>query len=609
MASPERPTHLRLPTLGAAIEVALATFRRFPLVLVCGIAAATAAILISEDLGPAWLHGRMLAAATLGLPLFVAVTLLDERLRSAVARAALVLTALAGLVAVHASWDGWSKPVQFARYAELSLAFHLLVAFLPFVGRDRPTAFWQYNRALFERFLAAGVSSATLFLGLALALAALDKLFGVELPHQAYFRVWVLCAFVFNTWFFLGGVPGDLDALEAPRAYPAMLRVFAQYTLVPLVTVYLVILTLYFGKVVVLWDWPSGWIGYLVSGVAGAGILALLLVHPLAEQEDQRWIVVFARDFWLGILPAVVMLWLAIYQRVHQYGFTESRYFLLVLSVWLAAIAVYYAATRSRKIRAIPASLCVLALLTFAGPWGAYSVSRRSQVGRVRDLLVAHGIVVDGHIRRAAAAVPRADRRDLSGAVRYLVETHGSMALAPLLGDSFAAKVIVPADRSRADPEARARAIVESLGVSYEYRWENPAGSAPPFSFRADDRGVMSVAGYDILLRIQNNPTPVQARDSGLDAVLVRAARSIRIFRAGQALLDVPLDSVLVRARAAATGRRLDALPPSVLRAEAANAQVRAVVLLRSVDGQFGAQGPEVRNISGDVLVQLRSGR
>ena len=40
---------------------------------------------------------------------------------------------------------------------------------------------------------------------------------------------------------------------------------FAQYTLVPLVSMYLVILTLYFGKVVVTWDWPQGWIGYLVS--------------------------------------------------------------------------------------------------------------------------------------------------------------------------------------------------------------------------------------------------------------------------------------------------------------------------------------------------------
>jgi len=39
---------------------------------------------------------------------------------------------------------------------------------------------------------------------------------------------------------------------------------------------------------------------------------------------------------------------------------------------------------------------------------------------------------------------------------------------------------------------------------------------------------------------------------------------------------------------------RFGALPASVLRAEAANARARALVLLRSVDGQVGPAGPAV---------------
>lgn len=601
---------LRLPTLGAAIEVALATLRRFPLVLASGAAAATAAILMSEDIGPDWLHHRLLAAATLGLPLFTAAKLVSERLRSAAARAGVALVAVAVLAAVHLSWDGWSEPVQFARYVELSLAFHLLVAVLPFLGRDRPNAFWQYNRALFERFVIAGVSSATLFLGLALALAALNKLFGVDLPRSAYFRVWVLCGFVFNTWFFLGGVPDDLEALDRREDYPVVLRVFAQYTLVPLVTVYLVILTLYFVKVVISWDWPSGWIGYLVTGVAGAGILTLLLVHPLAERDDQRWIATFARGFWLGVLPAVLMLWLAVYQRLHQYGFTEPRYFLLVLSVWLAAMAVYYALTHSRKIRVIPGSLCLLALVTFAGPWGAYTVSRRSQLARVRDVLAAHGVLAGGRVRRATVAIAgRDDARVLSGAVRYLVTTHGIAALRPLLGDSFATRVMVPAERSNADPDERARIIVDSLGFTYVSRGEEPAASRTWFSFGADARGGVPVAGYDLLLAIRGGAAPADPRDTSLTAVLVPAARTVRIYRGGRALLDVPLDALLARARAAAVHGRADQLPASVLRAEAENPQLVAVVYLRSIDGQYGTAGPDVRSAGGDVLLKLKPGR
>jgi len=596
---------LRLPSLGTVLAQAQATLRRFPLVVACGVAAAAAAILVSEDVGPGWLRDRLLAAATLGLPLCTATALLAERARSRATRVALALAGLAALAAVHASWDGWSKPVQFARYAELSVAFHLLVAVAPFVGRGLPNAFWQYNRILFTRFLAAVVSSATLFLGLALALAALDKLFGVELPRTAYFRVWVLCAFVFNTWFFLGGVPGDLDALEESPEYPAILRVFAQYTLVPLVTVYLVILTLYFARVVVSWDWPSGWIGYLVSGVAGAGILALLLVHPLAVREEQGWIAGFARAFWLGMLPAVAMLWLAVYQRVHQYGFTEPRYFLLVLSVWLGAIALYYGVTRAQRIRIIPASLCAVALLAFAGPWGAYSVSRRSQAGRVRDLLAARGVLVEGHLRRAAADFSVDDRKALSGGVRYLVATHGSRALVPVLGDSFATRVIGPAERSDADPEGRARSIVEALGVTYASRGGETGSAGRYFAFTSDDGEPTSLAGYDLLLVIRTSPPP--APDGAPVALLLRRAPSVRIVRAGQVLLDVPLDSVLSRGRTA--GARGSVLPATALRFGAENARARAVAVLRSVNGYAGPAGPVVRDVQGVVLLKLKPGR
>ena len=84
-------------------------------------------------------------------------------------------------------------------------------------------------------------------------------------------------------------------------------------------------------------------------------------------------------------LPVVVMLWLALYQRIRQYGFTEPRYFLLALSVWLGAAALFFGVTRSRRIRLIPISLILLTLLDFAGPWSSHDVARRSELSRLED--------------------------------------------------------------------------------------------------------------------------------------------------------------------------------------------------------------------------------
>ena len=591
---------LELPSLGAVLDVALATAKRFPLTLAAAFLAATSAILTFEDIGPDALHDRLLAAATLGLPLLTALTLFGERFAQRLGVRALVwLVGIAALASVYLAWPGWSDELRFARYAQLTVAFHLSAAFLPFVGRDRPNAFWQYNRTLFVRALAAGASSATLWAGLALALAAVHTLFSVDVPEQGYFRLWAVMAFVVTTWFFLGGVPRDLEALEEQRDYPAALRVFAQYTLVPLVAVYLVILTLYLGKVVVTWDWPSGWIGWLVSGVATAGVLALLLVHPIAGQPDQKWVRTFARDFWVAMLPAVVMLWLALYQRIHQYGVTEPRYFLLALSVWLFAVAAYYALTRSGRIRAIPASLCVVALLTFAGPWGAYAVSARSQFGRLRGLLERDGVLVGGRLQRPANPVPTDDLGEISAAVRYLVRTHGVSRLAPLVGDSLVHRV------GGGRGETQVRIVVQALGVEYVRSWGGE-GRDSYFSFASGVRGALPAAGYDVLLHVRA-PADTTAGADELIAVLVPASRTVRLARGRETLLVLPLDSMLARVRRLrATATSGADLPATVMSVQAENARVAAVLYVESVNGRFERTGMKIVGVRGVVLVRER---
>ena len=70
---------LALPSLGNAVAVAWQTLRRFPLAILAGALAATAAILGVEDVGAPWLHERLVTTATLGIALCAAAELLAER--------------------------------------------------------------------------------------------------------------------------------------------------------------------------------------------------------------------------------------------------------------------------------------------------------------------------------------------------------------------------------------------------------------------------------------------------------------------------------------------------------------------------------------------------
>ena len=550
---------IALPTLGVVAQAAARAARRFPLLLVCALVAATAGILLvnSSENEP---YVRLLAAATLGLPLLFALTLTGER-RFAPGDARRWIVQGIGvviLVAFWAAWPHWPEPVQVARYFELSVSFHLLAAVLPYALVDEQNGFWHYNKALFIRFLMAGLFAAVLYGGLAIALAALDKLLGVDVPNEAYGRLWMVMAFVFTTWFFLGGVPDDLAALEQQRDVPAALRVFAQYVLVPIVVIYLVILTLYLGKVLIERQWPSGWIGYLVSSVATIGILAWLLVRPL-EDTEQRWVRTYTRGFYVAILPAIVMLWLAIGKRVAQYGVTERRYFMIVLSLWWAGIAIYYTLGKSRNIKVIPATLCALGLVTFLGPWGAYRVSLASQRGRLDHLVVQYGL------RPSAAAheVPFDDRKEIAATLRYLLERGDGKAIAARFGGSAAAKPV--------DVESRVRSIMASLGVAYVNQWQR-SDSVETLSLSSSfDKAPIRIAGYTYALHLspQSMGDSVEI-DSGTFVSYKKEQNAFRVTTNGRSVLDIPLQPMLDRA-AAYRGKRDDSrVPISVLRADAA---------------------------------------
>ena len=249
-------------------------------------------------------------------------------------------------------------------------------------------------------------------------------------------------------------------------------------------------------------EWPSGWIGYLVSSVAVVGILSWLLVRPLEDEPAHRWVKSYTRGFYIAIMPAIVMLWLAIWKRVDQYGITERRYFLIVLSLWLAGIAVYYTVRRSRSIAVIPASLCAVALLTFAGPWGAYAISRASQTSRLRRLLEKNGILASGVVQPATREVANEERREISQTLEYLVRTHGTSGIASWFPDSVGRTLAERSGRWGRIPNADVRVIMRRMGVAYALPGVGTPGSQP-VSYYADwGTDPLAITGYDYAVHL-----------------------------------------------------------------------------------------------------------
>jgi len=419
--------------MSALVSVA----RRFPLAMLSAAVGVGAAISLVEMArgGEAakWDAARILVSAVIALPLAVSISLVAESRAWTKGRSVLAMVlGLLGVIAYFLSLPSSVESVHealFIRTVVIALGLHFVVSTAPFLRGGEEGAIWSFNWALFIRFCTGALYSAVIFGGLAIAMVSASQLFGLKIKEERYFELWLVITGLFNTCFFLHGVPREFSGVSSD--YPRGLRVFAQFALAPLVVVYLAILYPYAAKIAIVRQWPDGWVALPVLCLAVGGTLAALFLDPIRERET--WAAWYWRWFYRALLPLSALLFLALKVRVGDYGITEPRYFGLVLAVWMAGTCIHLILPGVRTIRWLPASLAVICLLTTWGPWGAFGWSERSQFNRLVATLDAKGFIKDGTLTPNPQTLEAAEHKNLTSMVRYLRNHHDSKRLDRLL--------------------------------------------------------------------------------------------------------------------------------------------------------------------------------
>lgn len=495
---------MRLPSLQQIWQETRRTTGRFPLVILNAAVGVLAAIVLIEQES---LHTSpfvsILYAALLGIPLLTGTSLLLEKRNAGTgAKVGGHLLALALLIAYGCSaptvMDG--PALHVVRLLLLGVAMHLFVAVAPFTGSGEMNGFWQYNKTLLYRIITAVFYSGVLFVGFAVALAALDQLFGVTIPPKRYAELWLIMAGLFNTTFFLAGIPQDLSGLEHETDYPKSLKIFVQYILTPLVVIYLVILYAYVAKILISWSWPKGWVSKLILGYSATGILSLLLLYPVRELKEYKWVQTAWNWFFIVLIPLIIILPLAVWRRTSQYGLTEGRYLALALAACLALLSAYFIFSRAKNIKVIPGLLCVLALLASYGPWSVFTVSENSQINRLKKLLMANNILSEGKIRKADRSVSADDAVQISSIISYLHDMHGYGSIQPWFTESI--------DRDTTDFRRRSKFpadVVALLGI--EYMQGRRIAEDDMIVLIGKSGGVIDIGGYERMLAGQFIPS------------------------------------------------------------------------------------------------------
>jgi hypothetical protein len=615
---------MKFPSIQSVFKGVVRAFLRFPLAIVLAMTA-TALCIDSvhrpSGLGYAGLRiWNIVFAAYLGMLLSMALTVLAEKRQLKPGIAA----ALQGGVLLLAAAYYFSLPVHYRsqemlRFALLALALHWLIACIGFIGGEQDNGFWVYNKQLFLRFLTGSLYNGVLYLGLVIALSAIEHLFHVNIDDKIYIDLWIVIAGVFNTVFFLAGFPDRYDSPKSIGDYPKGLNIFTQFVLLPILSIYLLILYAYGIRIAVTAVWPNGWVSWMVLCFSVAGILAILLVWPLRNEEGNKWISGYSRFFYFALFPLVVLLGFAIWKRVAAYGITEQRYFVLLLAAWLVLAALYFLVSKKKTIRLIPLSLCVAALLSAFGPWGAESVSLRSQRSRLRTMLEKYQLLTDGKITGRSVHIALSDRQEISDITGYLISKHGYRALQPLFSkdlDSVVQKA-QSSPYSGTDDYYIRRVLLKEMEVPFANSYETEEDLFENFyaDIEREANEAIDTKGYEFLIpniyfnlslhQPSVDSSRYQLGKHQLVVVMDTAANRMHLFPDKDSSMLVDL-SAIVDGIPPHNEQQTVHMPGEKMLAESANTQWGYCLVITRCDGEVHGSRKKLRSLSGYLLMKKK---
>lgn len=324
-------------------------------------------------------------------------------------------------------------------------------------GRDR---FWRFNARLLARVISVGLYGAALWAALSGAVAAVTTLFELDTPGELFGDLAGGVFFALVPWVLVGGTPA-LVAAPADRRTPPVVSTLGRYLFLPVLVVYVAILTAYTVKVAATGELPKNLLSPIVLLAGLFGFAGAVLVEPLLRDRAHT-----AVERTVRVFPAVLLfllplaLW-AVWERRDQYGWTEFRLLRLLLLLALVVLALWGTARlvrgRAPLLAEIPAVLGATLLLgaLVAGP-----LSRADQTGRLRAALAEAGMLrggryagalepplrpIDTMVAAPPAAppakrttIPKARFERIRGTAGYLHRAHGPGALRPVFGGAAA---------------------------------------------------------------------------------------------------------------------------------------------------------------------------
>lgn len=289
---------------------------------------------------------------------------------------------------------------------------------------------WNFTQKLWTGALFAAVGSAIFALGMVAISEAVKALFGVDIDEFTYKTILPIGLAFLAPLYWLGTLPkyGEAEDVTELSFEARALSFLGTWMLAPLVIIYALIVLAYGAKVLMQWDLPKGEIAQLVSPFIGVGMLVWLMLEPKVLKESG--FVRFYRAAWHWImLPAAVLLGVAVFVRILEYGYTPERFFLSLVVTWAVLQSLCFIAMPKAK-RDIRIPTALAAALLALGAFVAQPISAMNQFQRAQ--------AVQTQLPEFEAAALRESpklAKQFKGSLEYLIRQQDAARFKRLLPD------------------------------------------------------------------------------------------------------------------------------------------------------------------------------
>lgn len=462
---------MRLPSFESISKAIRISFVRFPFAILLSTACCFLLMYLVEN-EPARgesIPFRVLVSLAIGFPLMIGIQLLAEQFSEKPLYRYLFYAAgflIVLLYYLFLSPDfNIIELIRPVRFISFFITVHLFVSIGPFLRGGNVNDFWEYNKSIFIQWFVGALYATIIFAGLAVAVLATDQLFDLDINEKIYAHLFFIILTIFHPLYFTSNFPVQIHNNVSDNSEVKAIKNLVLFILIPLSMLYFLILYAYGFKILFTWNLPKGWVSSLVIGFSIVGTLSYLLNYRLPDVVENSFIRWFKKWYFYILFPLVVLLYIAIFKRIGDYGFTPERYFVLLTGIWLTILSGYFIISKRDNIKWIPASLMLFLVIGTYSPIDAFRVSTQSQVNRLKEFLNSKSMIKNDKIIKVPNKLNSDENYKLNTMLTVLKEMQGLEKVNLLLD-----KPVYP----KLDAQITEGQIMAAIGADSVY-YNNPA--------------------------------------------------------------------------------------------------------------------------------------